>query len=263
MALIWTSEARIGLNQATADLDRLDVNRQASVLVLSRYRQRLSSVQLNGRTLARSTVHAAKGREADYVVVLDLTGERRGFPSQMEDDPLLDLVAPPAEPFEFAEERRLFYVALTRARHGVYLLADPLRPSPFVTELLEHAEADIRLVCGAAAQPRQLPRCPRCAGGQLIQARSGQSLRCSLAPHCDYLAPRSSCGAGHILVAEDFQVRCSNTACGASPEHCPRCSSGVLVERHGPYGPFWGCSRFAADPSCGFTRDRLARSSRP
>ncbi|MYF23092.1 MAG: helicase IV, partial [Chloroflexi bacterium] len=262
IAVIWASEASVGIGQAVADLERLGVSRQASVLVLSRYRQRLPSVQVRGRTLQQSTVHAAKGREADYVVVLDLKGERRGFPSQIEDDPLLDLVAPPAEPFEFAEERRCFYVALTRARHGVYLLADPLRPSPFVTELLEHAEADIRLVGGAAAQPRQILHCPRCEGGRLIQARRGQSLRCSLWPHCDYLAPLCSCGAGHILVGQDLRVCCTNAGCSARPERCPNCQWGVLVERHGPYGAFWGCSRFSADPSCGFTRDRLARSSR-
>ena len=256
IAVIWASEASSGVGQALADLDRLGVSREASVLVLGRYRQSLPSHQLRGRTLQQNTVHAAKGREADYVVVLDLNDERRGFPSQIEDDPLLDLVAPPVEPFEFAEERRLFYVALTRARHGVYLLADPLRPSPFVTELLEHSGADIRLVGDTAARPRQIQRCPRCEGGRLVQARRGQSLRCSLAPHCDYLAPLCSCGAEYILVGQDFEVRCTNAACGSTPEHCPICYSGVLVERHGPYGPFWGCSRYGADPSCDYTRDR-------
>ncbi|MYG82022.1 MAG: hypothetical protein F4187_09805, partial [Gemmatimonadetes bacterium] len=225
---------------------------------LSRYRQSLPSVQVRDRTLQQSTVHSAKGREADYVVVLDLKDERRGFPSQFEDDPLLDLVAPPMEAHEFAEERRLFYVALTRARHGVYLIADPLRPSPFVTELLEHSGTDLRLVGDVAVSPREMVRCPRCEGGRLIQARRGQSLRCSLAPHCDYFASRCACGAGHILVGDDFGVRCTNAGCHAAPEHCPRCYSGVLVERHGPYGPFWGCSRFGADPSCDFTRDRRA-----
>ena len=43
-----------------------------------------------------STVHRAKGREADYVIVLDLTDGRWGFPSSIEDDPLLDLVLSPA-----------------------------------------------------------------------------------------------------------------------------------------------------------------------
>ena len=42
-----------------------------------------------------STVHGAKGREADYVIVLDLNDGRWGFPSKIEDDPLLELVLPP------------------------------------------------------------------------------------------------------------------------------------------------------------------------
>ena len=263
VAVIWANEASIGLNQARADLDRLGVNRQASVLALSRYRQNLPISPRNGRALQQSTVHAAKGREADYVVVLDLNDERRGFPSQIEDDPLLDLVAPPAEPYEFAEERRLFYVALTRARHGVYLLADPLRPSPFVTELLEQSGTGLRIVGDAATSPRQMPKCPRCEGGRLLQARRGQSLRCSFSPHCDYLAPLCACGAGHILVGPDFGVRCTNAACRSEPKHCPSCVSGVLVQRQGPYGPFWGCSRFGSDPSCGYTRDRRTMSRAP
>ena len=106
------------------------------------------------------TINTDDGTEPDYVIVPDLNDERRGFPSQIEDDPLLDLVAPPAEPFEFAEERRLFYVALTRARHGVYLLADPLHPSPFVIELLERSGTGLRIVGDAVRNPRPLPHCP-------------------------------------------------------------------------------------------------------
>ena len=56
------------------------------------------------------------------MIVFDLKDIRRGFPSQMTDDAVLELVQPPAgdRAFPFAEERRLFYVALTRARIGSY-----------------------------------------------------------------------------------------------------------------------------------------------
>ena len=83
------------------------------------------------------TIHAAKGKEADQVILCGLSQGRFGLPSQKETHPLIEALLPPAEPFAHAEERRLFYVALTRARQQVYLLADERRPSPFVQELLE------------------------------------------------------------------------------------------------------------------------------
>ena len=88
-----------------------------------------------------STVHRAKGREADYVVVLDLIDDVKGFPSIRTDDPLLNLVAPPIDdiPYPNAEERRLFYVSMTRGKKATYLVADMNRPSSFIIELLRIA----------------------------------------------------------------------------------------------------------------------------
>lgn len=83
------------------------------------------------------TVHRSKGLEADHVIILRAARGRMGFPSEIVDDSLLDLVLPEPESFAHAEERRLFYVALTRARHSVTILADRETPSAFATELLE------------------------------------------------------------------------------------------------------------------------------
>ena len=83
------------------------------------------------------TVHRSKGLEADHVIILRATRGRMGFPSEIVDDSLLNLVLPEPETFAHAEERRLFYVALTRARHSVTILSDREAPSAFATELLE------------------------------------------------------------------------------------------------------------------------------
>ena len=83
------------------------------------------------------TVHRAKGLEADYAVVLGLCAGKHGFPVEIADDPLLDLVLAAPEALPNAEERRLLYVALTRARRKVFLLAEGGPPYAFVTELID------------------------------------------------------------------------------------------------------------------------------
>ena len=112
------------------------------------------------------TVHASKGLEADHVVILQAAAERMGFPSEIVDDPLLELVMPEPENFEHAEERRLFYVALTRARKSVMVLADRQKPSSFVREFLNDPEYEtIQLGALGIAEHR----CGACGGRMLIQ----------------------------------------------------------------------------------------------
>ena len=71
-----------------------------------------------------TTAHKSKGREADYVILIGVKGGKMGFPCQIVDDPLLDLVLAKGDPFPNAEERRLFYVALTRAKKHIYIIDD-------------------------------------------------------------------------------------------------------------------------------------------
>lgn len=80
------------------------------------------------------TVHQSKGLEFDEVIVINNENKINGFPNQIEDDPLIDFVKT-KESYVFAEERRLFYVALTRSRNNVYLLTPKLGYSAFINEL--------------------------------------------------------------------------------------------------------------------------------
>ena len=253
MVIVADSSPARGVARGLQDIESKSRGQQRTVLTLGRYRQRRSELPAPLRRgslrVGFSTVHGAKGREADYVIVLDLNDGRWGFPSKVEDDPLLDLVLPPASGggYPFAEERRLFYVAMTRARIGAYLVTDPAHPSTFVTELLSGAY-EVRQIGEFA------PECPRCRRGRLRPSRSPVNLICSDSS-CDHRAPRCpNCNAGYALVGERV-ASCTNQNCRRPPPVCPRCGLGVLRVIDGRYGPFWGCTEYGSKPSCRYKRD--------
>ena len=82
------------------------------------------------------TVHKSKGLEADYVIILQCNKDTYGFPSLVSDDPVLNYVLTKSDQYPYGEERRLFYVAITRAKVKTYILYDRRFPSVFVDEFL-------------------------------------------------------------------------------------------------------------------------------
>jgi DNA helicase IV len=126
------------------------------------------------------TVHSSKGLEADHVIVPGLTTGRFGFPSGITDDPVLDLAMPRPDRYPHAEERRLFYVALTRARYEVVLIARTATSSPFVNELEGERVSRIGLDGGS------VERCPSCQRGTMVPRRGrwGTFVGCSRFPAC-------------------------------------------------------------------------------
>ena len=86
------------------------------------------------KTLKFYTVHKSKGLEAEYVVVLNCNDETLGFPNKIENNPLIQKLYSNNE-IKFAEERRLFYVAITRCKEKTYLMYAKDNPSPFIIEI--------------------------------------------------------------------------------------------------------------------------------
>jgi DNA helicase-4 len=83
------------------------------------------------------TVHQSKGLEADYVIIV--SPKEYGFPNMMKDELLLNLVSPEKENYEHAEERRVMYVAITRAKKQVFFIGAERPEGPtyktFLTEI--------------------------------------------------------------------------------------------------------------------------------
>ena len=149
----------------------------ASVIILGRYNYDVQSLGVNlnsiqerekvkvticGREIQFMSVHSAKGLEADYVILINCNQGIYGFPSLIADDPVLGYVLSEDEQYENAEERRLFYVAVTRAKKHTYVLFDEKRPSTFIKELRPVVKQGEHL-------------CPLCSDGKVILIKSGMA----------------------------------------------------------------------------------------
>lgn len=235
----------------------------ASVLLLGRYNhlrpKNLAALETAFPRLSIRfmTAHGSKGLEADHVIILRAASATMGFPSEIVDDPLLELVLPMPERFEHAEERRLFYVALTRARTSVTIVADREKPSVFVRELVENPEYDVMALGDAGVAERH---CPACAGRMLAKTdKNGRRYySCEHRFLCGAtLRACSSCDQG-LPTASEARLGFLVCSCGAEFAACPECDGGWLVERSGPYGEFLGCVRY---PVCHGKRARSGRAN--
>lgn len=172
------------------------------------------------------TIHKSKGLEADNVIILNLKNDVFGFPNTLADDSILTMLLGNKERYRNAEERRLFYVALTRTKNEVYLMIPP-EESIFIKELrkdyeyfAEDSENDLRSVF-----------CTWCDSGKLIvkrNARTGRDfLACSNYPYC-------------TQTYTDINIL-------KEPKLCLDCHSGYMIRRKSKLGEFWGCSNY---PNC-------------
>ena len=176
------------------------------------------------------TVHKAKGLEADNVVLLNFKDDILGFPNQIEDDSVLNLVLTKPQGFKFAAERRLFYVAITRTKNRTFILTDNNNPSQFFREFTES-----KSVCFLSIKDKLKTSqiiCPRCKTGKLLKfEHNGKPFAgCSNYPKCTY-------------TVHDISIL-------SNPHKCPLCG-GFIVKRKAKNG-YWfkGCTNY---PYCNYT----------
>jgi len=206
------------VNELLAKLNALPNDSKLSVFLLARYShlQPKPMPRFKNLDIKFSTIHASKGLQADYVILLNVETGLYGFPSTIADDPLMELVIPKPESYPHAEERRLMYVAITRAKKGVFIFSNQRKISPFSIEL-----AKIKRVKAISLIPERNNPCPECDTGEVVRktGKFGTFYGCSNYPKCEF----------------------------TKPVECPKCSSGKLVKRDAKHGPFLSCSTF---PKC-------------
>ncbi len=243
----------------------------SSIYLLGRFRFNLPNgkqmMMLRKRfpslSIACNTVHGAKGLEADYVVVLGLERGQYGFPSQKTSHSLLEVLLPALDPFLYSEERRLFYVALTRAKQRVYLIGDMTNASEFLVELLKNKYPlvldDFETSLEQASFERI--RCVKCKTGTLVAVQGKSFYGCSNYPLCNHTESGCQACGNPMQRAGRFKI-CLDPDCESWMPVCPKCGAD-MVQRKGRYGAFWGCKNFRGDDdiSCRHTENDISFSS--
>lgn len=212
------SEANISL-KASAILKLIRQKApEATVAILARYRYLLEDAKsvIKDKNVKFWTFHGSKGLEADYCILLGFFQGKVGFPNQNKEEAVVEALLPMLDSFPHSEERRLFYVALTRAKKESYLIADANAPSEFINELLS-PKYKIDIVSKRFQERyRTIFKCNECSTGYFVmkQGKFGQFYSCT-----------------------------SGEVCRSSPRICEKCGRPMKL-REGKCGQFWGCSGY-------------------
>ncbi|MCD8010718.1 MAG: hypothetical protein LUF34_08070 [Lachnospiraceae bacterium] len=193
---------------------------------------RLKSVRYPQLDITFMTAHSSKGLGYDDVIVVNGKNDTYGFPSRIEDDPVLAFVIRGDHSMNYAEERRLFYVAMTRTKNRVFFIAPEQNPSEFLLEL----KRDYRNVQlkgdwneeGGVRLPRKT--CPLCGYPMQLKYKRAYGLRLYLCTNEPEL-----CG----FMTNDLR------AGKLSIQKCDCCQDGYLVAKSGrTSGYFLGCTNY-------------------
>ena len=181
------------------------------------------------------TVHRAKGLGYDHVIIINARNETYGFPSQVQEDPVLKYVVKDDHSDDDAEERRLFYVALTRTKNRVYIITPQQHPSEFVLELIRDYP-QVKVFGKIDKEPQektQDKRCPVCGYPLQLRYKKAYGLKlwiCTNEPEiCDFMT--------NNLAGDEMTIM-----------KCDKCKDGYLIVKDGRgSGPFLGCTNYKAD----------------
>lgn len=202
---------------------------------------KLKSVKYPKLNITFMTAHASKGLGYDNVIVVNGRNETYGFPSKIEDDPVLAFVIKGDRSIDYAEERRLFYVAMTRTKNRVFFIAPEQNPSEFLLEI----KRDYKNVVLRGNWNEEPPQsnvtkktCPICGYPMQFRYKNAYGLRlhiCTNEPEvCGFMTNEYKAGKLSIL-------------------KCDQCRDGYLIVKPGKeHSYFLGCTNYKKDGTgCG------------
>jgi DNA helicase-4 len=183
------------------------------------------------------TAHSSKGLGYDNVIVINGRNETYGFPSKIENDPVLSLVIKEDQSIQYAEERRLVYVAMTRTKNRVFFIAPEQNPSEFLLELKRDYK-NVVLKGNWNEDPTNTPAykkpCPMCGYPMQFRYKPAYGLRlyiCTNDPElCGFMTNSTSGGKLSII-------------------KCDKCRDGYLIVKPGREKTQFmlGCTNYKKD----------------
>ena len=193
--------------------------------------EKIRSVKYPELDITFMTAHSSKGLGYDDVIIVNGKNEIYGFPSKIEDDPVLAFVIKGDRSIDYAEERRLFYVAMTRTKNRVFFVAPEQNPSEFLLELKrDYKNVVLQGEWNEDVVKNQKKACPLCGYPLQLKYKKAYGLRlymCTNEPEV--------CG----FMTNDYR------AGKMSIQKCDKCRDGYLVVKQGTdAGFFLGCTNY-------------------
>lgn len=194
---------------------------------------KIKSVKYPKLNITFMTAHASKGLGYDNVIVVNGRNETYGFPSKIEDDPVLSFVIKGDRSIDYAEERRLFYVAMTRTKNRVFFIAPEQNPSEFLLEIKkDYKNVVLRGNWNEEASDNNFVKktCPICGYPLQYRYKNAYGLRlyiCTNEPEiCGFMTNEYKAGKMSIM-------------------KCDQCRDGYLIVKPGKENQYFlGCTNY-------------------
>lgn len=223
---------------------------QSSILLIGRYNydmyklyrtgrfselpgKKVRSEKYPGANITFMTAHSSKGLGYDNVILINMFEGKFGFPCQIEDDPIIKLVMFEDNSMPFAEERRLFYVAMTRTKNRVYIATPKHKPSRFLVELIQDYQLPLTEEINMKTVDLFNLRCPDCGFPLKYEFNKNYGI--------------------HLWLCTNEAEVCDFMTNDRVHKHdickCPKCQDGYLIVKMNPRNGnvFYGCTNYRSD----------------